>query len=112
MRGDLSSQRPQQRGEQQENADKNAQTVEARQNKKARTHDPGRVEPKAFIVEAGPLERLVRKKRRPQKNREQEKKFSALGLPNQTTLGKAQRKAARDKAESRHDRFDHRLDVP
>ena len=112
MRRDLSSESPHQRCEQQENADKNVQTVEARQNKEARTHDPGRIEPKAFTVEIEPLERLVSKEGRTQKDREQEKKFPALSLLNQTTLGKVQREAARDKAEGRNDRFDHCLDVP
>ena len=111
MRCDLSGEGSHQRGEQQQNTDENVQTVEARQNKEARTHDPGRIEPKAFTVQAGPLKHLIREKRRSQKDRKQEQKFSALRLLNQTTLGKVQREAARDKAEGRRDRFDHRLEV-
>src|SRR5262249_30189298 len=112
MRRDLSSERPHQRREQQENADENVETMEARQNKEARTHDPGRIEPKAFIVEIEPLERLISKEGRTQKDREHEKKFPALSRLNQTPYGKVQREAARNKAEGRNDRFDHCLDVP
>lgn len=62
-------------------------------------------------MEGDPLDRLIREKCRSQKDRKQEEKLSTLGLSDQATLGKMQREAARDKAQGRNDRFDHRLSV-
>jgi hypothetical protein len=57
-----------QRSNKKEHTDKNVHPVKTGENKEARSHDSGGIEPETFVIEIFPFVGLVRQKERPKDN--------------------------------------------